>query len=652
MLFLSVVLLLVLQADAACTRDSFTTFPALPQPPTQTLSGVTPTGDVTQNHWSRAVVLPRPPAWTGHAPQTNCPHLQSGLSDWHDPATWGGSLPANGANVTIPAGKKVLLSSCSVDPTWVFKFVVIPSGSALIFGDAAITFAAKGIDNQGGQFLIGSPTCRLRNYITITLHGKRSDYSFPASPFVKGIASTGELDIHGVEYAPTWTRLASTANVGDTTIFIQDCPNWEVGQRIFVTTTEFKDSRDFNRNEELTITGMFKTSVGAKVCAIRFTPALAYRHYGGKEYQAEVGLLTRRIKVQGAPDSEPSVTSPVSCTHSSKPYSTYPCEKTHLDGFGAHIMAIGSSATIARFSGLEVYRGGQTNVMARYPIHYHMLGNRTEEGALVVSDCSVHHSYFRCVTVHGTSGKTLAGGVTVTKNVGFDVIGHCYFCSEDGIEENNTISYNLAAYVHPLGPTWQTMYSLNTDASSPYDWSVKQGQSFGSQYTNYIRSNPNLILADDIAASPFYFTNAHVAIFGNAASGGWAGFTFPNLIAPKGAYHKMTWFVTKNRPLIIFKGNSAHSTGYYQGHAAGVYLGGDLRIPAGTPDADRSTTTEYTTGRFLPARSTNDALDGSKGKPLWLRFEGTLSIHPSLVTPVLLLKSPPGLLPSLNLENL
>lgn len=32
-------------------------------------------------------------------------------------------------------------------------------------------------------------------------------------------------------------------------IFIQDCPNWQAGQKIVITTTELKDSRDWHRNE-------------------------------------------------------------------------------------------------------------------------------------------------------------------------------------------------------------------------------------------------------------------------------------------------------------------------------------------------------------------------------------------------------------------
>ena len=38
----------------------------------------------------------------------------------------------------------------------------------------------------------------------------------------------------------------------------------------------------------------------------------------------------------------------------------------------------------------------------------------------------------------------------VTENVAYDVTGYCYYM-EDGVEVRNTISYNLAAHIHPIG---------------------------------------------------------------------------------------------------------------------------------------------------------------------------------------------------------
>ena len=67
--------------------------------------------------------------------------------------------------------------------------------------------------------------------------------------------------------------------------------NWEVGQQIVVTATILNDL-NYNQNEVVTI-------VAKKGRAVVFTPPLRYFHYGGQEYQAEVGLLDRRITIQG-----------------------------------------------------------------------------------------------------------------------------------------------------------------------------------------------------------------------------------------------------------------------------------------------------------------------------------------------------------------
>jgi hypothetical protein len=40
-------------------------------------------------------------------------------------------------------------------------------------------------------------------------------------------------------------------------------------------------------------------------------------------------------------------------------------EDKFITGFGVHVF-VTAPATVARFSGVEVYRGGQTNVMGRY----------------------------------------------------------------------------------------------------------------------------------------------------------------------------------------------------------------------------------------------------------------------------------------------
>lgn len=580
---------------ATCVRDTYSSLPAGPVFPTQTLSSsLVPSGRVLiKNHWSEVAQYSkyRPAKVTPSAnpPQSGCPHLDQPdkLKDWHATSTWtGGSVPANGSDVAIPANTRVLVSSCSIDPTFVFKTITIPAGSALILGDAQISIAAAGFDVQG-EFLVGSPTCRLRNKLTITLHGSRSAQALPANPPVKGIAASGggRVDIHGVRYFTTWSRLAMTAEKGDSYLFIQDMVNWQPGQSIFITSTEIKDSRDWHRNEVRTIVKVYRTSLDSSVAAIQLDAPLDYQHYGGREYQAEVGLLTRNIVVRGDPfNSEPTDTANAVCKDATT-NSTYPCSDKYLTGFGGHVQVIGQGST-GRFSGVELYRMGQTNVLGRYPLHWHLV-NTTDPTSNFATDCSVHNSFFRCYTIHGTHGVRLA------ENTAYDAIGNCFYLSENGVEENNTIQYNLAAHVHVIGNI--------QDAS---DSSV-----FYGQYLAYYTASASLLIPADMSAAPFYATNMYNTIEGNAASGGWTGFSFPNLPAPIADFKNVDNMNPANRPFKTpFRGNTAHSSGFWWASASAFYFGGEM-----TYTDSSKTTLQYTEGRANTLHDT--CTDKTAGTP-------------------------------------
>jgi hypothetical protein len=84
--------------------------------------------------------------------------------------------------------------------------------------------------------------------------------------------------------------------------------------------------------------------------------------------------------------------------------------------------------------GIQLYRMGRTNVLGRYPFHFNVLGNNCP--GCYLKDSSIHRSFYRCVSVHGTHN------LTITENVGYDVTGY-FFYLEDGVEEDKTISFNL-----------------------------------------------------------------------------------------------------------------------------------------------------------------------------------------------------------------
>ena len=98
---------------------------------------------------------------------------------------------------------------------------------------------------------------------------------------------------------------------------------------------------------------------------------------------------------------------------------------------GAHMMVMRGGR--AYIDGVEFDRMGQAGVMARYPFHWHLAG---EAYGQYIKNSSIHHSFQRCITVHGTHGTT------VHNNFCYEHRGHGVFL-EDGNERNNRITTNL-----------------------------------------------------------------------------------------------------------------------------------------------------------------------------------------------------------------
>ena len=293
-------------------------------------------------------------------------------------------------------------------------------------------------------------------------------------------------------------------------------------------TTAIKDARDWHRNEVLTVasvpsvadTAWAGSGVGA---VVELASPAQYAHEANGAYQGEAALLSRRILVRGADaDSPPTDDTPTSCTDSQYTLgsNSVPCANTHLTGFGGHIMAEGPDAT-AKVAGVELYQMGQTNKLGRYPLHFHIMGDAGGARSYM-RDCAVHRSFYRCVSVHGTSYTT------VSQNVAYDVIGYCYYL-EDGVEEQNTLEFNLAAHIHFLG-------------------SPARGS---GQFIGDVDQADDLRLPADVTASGFYITNAHNYLVGNAASGGWSGFAFPELPTPIKSHRHLSGQVTPSARTLL-----------------------------------------------------------------------------------------------------
>lgn len=321
------------------------------------------------------------------------------LSDatrWSDPATWDGAgFPQAGDVVTIPEGEAVILD---VSPPPLGGLTV--EGS-LVFDERDLALTTGWLIVRGGYLQIGRAADPFEHEAIITLTGPRGENAMGMGDRVLAVMG-GTMELHGRPDI-SWTRLAATAVAGATSLELEQTVGWRPGERIVIASTDF----DFEQFEERTITSVRGTTVN-------FVEPLEHPHWGTvQEFdghpvdeRAEVGHLSRNILIQGASDGV-------------------------ADGFGGHVMIMPGSTT--RVENVEFFHLGQAGELARYPFHWHRAG---DAGGSYLRSSSIHHSFNRCVTVHGTHN------VRVEDNVAHDTFGHCFFL-EDGIERGNVFDHNL-----------------------------------------------------------------------------------------------------------------------------------------------------------------------------------------------------------------
>ncbi len=187
--------------------------------------------------------------------------------------------------------------------------------------------------------------------------------------------SGGTLNLHG-DRTNAWTRLAATAPAGAASIQVLNAASWRVGDEIVLASTDF-DPRQAERRTIAAINGNTLT----------LDRKLDNMHFGKVTFEVdergEVGLLTRNIKIQASADAEQTF-------------------------FGGHIMAMPSSKMYVE--GVELNRMGQNLTLARYPIHWHLVG---EGKGQYIRNAAIHDTYNRCVTVHGTNNLQVENNVNL-----------------------------------------------------------------------------------------------------------------------------------------------------------------------------------------------------------------------------------------------
>lgn len=350
----------------------------------------------------------------------------------------------------------------------------------------------------------------------------------------------------------SWAKLSATAEAGATQIFLDRKVDWEVGDRIVVTTTDYLPGH----SEEFTIAGIetYSPAPGMKRMIIDLEGSLAYRH-NGQMYQltekahpgigrlglkrnwvdtrAAVGLLSRNIRIvskgtaigQDLPDATDS---------STERY------------FGGHTIAR-QGFRYFQMRGVEFSQMGQGGRMAHSPVNFHM--TRRAPPYSYVTDCSIRDSMNRFVSLRG------AQNVDLRRNVGFKSIGHGYVL-EDGSETHNFLYANLGVTARPavdyagnprkvpgIASLWaetsEDRLSLAGDYIHPSVFLISNG------YNDFIG---NMAVGAGTCGACFWFAPAEVG--GPSRSCSWDGYAGLQMYDPGTA------------PIKTFRGNFCSTSPY------------------------------------------------------------------------------------------
>jgi cell migration-inducing and hyaluronan-binding protein len=421
---------------------------------------------------------------------------------WSDPASWPeGKVPRAGDAVTIGRDRNIVLD---VAPPALRSLTI--NGKLSFSNDLDLELKSEWIYLPGGELDIGSEAKpHTRNaVITLTDTVPNEDINTMGDRGIMMLGGT--LSLHG-DRTNAWTKLAKTAKAGSARIEVLNAAGWRKGDVIVLASTDF----DPHQAEERTVTAISGN-------ALTLDKPLQYMHFGeitfGVDERGEVGLLTRNIRIHASDDAEKSY-------------------------FGGHIMAMAGSKMY--ISGVELSRMGQNMHLARYPIHWHILG---EGQGQYIKNASIHDTYSRCVTVHGTNN------LLIQNNVTYNTVGHCYFL-EDAVETGNQFVHNLGILTkcHPDGkPCMPTNLG---------PFKVAGGKNFDSSGQNA----KDILIPSDNNVSTFWITNPDNIYRDNVAAGSeQIGFWFALPEKPTGAHEGKNPNVFPRRTVYReFKGNIAHS---------------------------------------------------------------------------------------------
>ena len=197
----------------------------------------------------------------GFIPYTSGPKYWSNVSTWQELAfvdkidafaSNTAAIPVEWGSVEIPEGYHIIMD---VNPPLLHKITVYGQLSFLDDADRELKFENLAVQ---GNFTIGERDTPFQHEATLSVHGNRSTSTMVVSDSVslgaKSIANFGEISWHGRSPAVQHTKLAKSMRPGDDRLFTMEPVDWEIGDPIVVTGTDY-DSNAWGNTETGTYSG-------------------------------------------------------------------------------------------------------------------------------------------------------------------------------------------------------------------------------------------------------------------------------------------------------------------------------------------------------------------------------------------------------------
>jgi len=363
---------------------------------------------------------------------TDLRSVQSG--NWSDPQVWNlNSIPGFGDNVLVDSGHVVLYDhhsndavrlvhirgklefSRSVNTKLVAGMIILNTGENVNI-NANCSRAHHGptwYDGSRPTMEVGTMDYPIPSNITSLIELKYfNDMDPDCAPGI--ICYGGRMDFHGAPINITWLKLAATAQSGSNTIVVEEPVDWKAGDHIIITGAARFGSSDpgsYRTNLDPETEENYASNVNGNT--ITLTSPLQKSHRGLGDYRCEVANLSRNVVVKS---SDPN-------------------------GIRGHTMYHHSS--LGSISYAEFAHLGKEGLLARYPIHYHVMRS-TNRGSSVIG-ASIWDSHNRFVTIHGTNY------VVVKDCIGYKSVGNGFFM-EDASEVYNLMDHNLSVHAYNADP--------------------------------------------------------------------------------------------------------------------------------------------------------------------------------------------------------